>query len=425
MTPAAVTAHADDFTRESQAAIGRLRAALAAVTSAIPGAGDLRRAADLQRALKLRTTLAWQVHRFATAEDPMEEVESIPGRTALRLFVDAAQRRGVTDERIAALTEAIESFEELVRTHAGTRKTFNSMVMGGRQSDGPAADLTHRRAAFHANSHILGTQLAARLGCFLVHPCDAVRAHVATINGAIGLRRLHGRTPYVLVRGSHRYVAPDSPRDDGLNREPHASPLRTAKDQSVRGRSLLRDFCSDPEFTVRDGVDGYGNLITELVPPDLGRQGTVTGIVADIYPGSAPRYRVDEPEKIGSSGYLTSPSEVMISDFLIADGVHGPTLPTPRAFVLRNFDGGRRPEDDEVGEPSPNDILLRPSVVYLGRGSAAATSPDVPRYPEMLAEVCRQLDWDPECFHVFRCRVEYPIVPSLMFVEYDLPRESS
>src|SRR5262245_5459000 len=50
-----------------------LRSSLARLIEAIPSPEPVRRAADLQRALNLRKTLAWQMFSVAHSPDPLTE----------------------------------------------------------------------------------------------------------------------------------------------------------------------------------------------------------------------------------------------------------------------------------------------------------------------------------------------------------------
>jgi len=413
-----------NFEVESREVIVRLRGALADMIASAPGERAIHRASDFQRNFNLTTTLAWRIHRFATADDPFVEAESIPGRTAINLLLDSAGKVNVPQEKIEELSEAFDQFESLVQTHAGNRKAFNAMVLGFASAANPIVDLNHRKQAFHANSHIWGVQVATRLRTFIIRQADDHLVDVASIQGAVGLCRLHGTMPYELARNRHRYVCTDKPREGAsLNLEMHGNPIDTAVHPEMNGPALLREFSSNPDLAIRNVIDPDGTMMTELVPSALGRQGRASGMVANIFPRSTPRFEVDEPEKFVSAGYLTSPTEVMLTDILIADGAHGPRIPRPRGYVLCNFDGGRRRPEHEVGEPDPSEILDRPAVIELGRGPSVLATPEVPRYPEMFKHVCSNLGWDCNSFHVFRCRVEYPVIPSLVVVEYDLPRE--
>jgi hypothetical protein len=51
-----------------------------------------------------------------------------------------------------------------------------------------------------------------------------------------------------------------------------------------------------------------------------------------------------------------------------------------------------------------------------GSGLDGTYTPLVPDYGEMLAEVFRNLGWEPDEFFLYRVRQELPVVPSTVFM---------
>ena len=69
-----------------------------------------------------------------------------------------------------------------------------------------------------------------------------------------------------------------------------------------------------------------------------------------------------------------------------------------------------------------DDLLpARLSVDALGSGIATAASADVPLYGELLQAVFDRLAWNDEEFAVFRLRLAYPILPTAVVMQFDLP----
>ena len=62
--------------------------------------------------------------------------------------------------------------------------------------------------------------------------------------------------------------------------------------------------------------------------------------------------------------------------------------------------------------------------MLIGRGAGAVECAEIPRYPQMLKAAMAKVGWDPSMFDVYRCRVEYPVVPSTVRVLFDLPRRA-
>jgi hypothetical protein len=62
------------------------------------------------------------------------------------------------------------------------------------------------------------------------------------------------------------------------------------------------------------------------------------------------------------------------------------------------------------------------SVVHLGRGPQVLSSANVPRYAEMVQYALDRAGWDARQFDVYRCRVEFPVMPSSVMVRFEMPR---
>ena len=56
----------------------------------------------------------------------------------------------------------------------------------------------------------------------------------------------------------------------------------------------------------------------------------------------------------------------------------------------------------------------------MGKGPGALYTGDFPKYPDMGRYVFDRLGWDAARFDVYRCRVEYPVLPSSVVMEFAL-----
>src|SRR5687767_105270 len=99
------------FTQQASDALRQLRASLVELLPAIPK--DVRRPTDLQRALKLDSTLSWQVFRLAESPDPMSIAALVPGPASMKKFLDAAKRQ-VPNDLVSSTAEAFARFEKIV-----------------------------------------------------------------------------------------------------------------------------------------------------------------------------------------------------------------------------------------------------------------------------------------------------------------------
>ena len=85
----------DSFEKDAEDVLTHLRAALSRLVAAAPSV--VKRATDLQRVLDVRTSLAWQVFRVATAKDPFDTVPHIPRAESMTKILEAARSKGFRD----------------------------------------------------------------------------------------------------------------------------------------------------------------------------------------------------------------------------------------------------------------------------------------------------------------------------------------
>jgi hypothetical protein len=404
------------FEEQATHVLRRLRAAVSAVIQAIPGAHAIQKAADLQRALDIRATLAWQMYRLAYAADPLPEGSTIPGTGAMNRFFEAAVARGVPKTVAETARQAVREFKGVVQAHAGDRSAFDSMIssIGGKTS--AAVDLQHKRAAYKANSHIWGVRAKTQLSCMILRPSpsDPERVDMLGVRGLIGLRRLRPNATWEISRSRQS-------ESDGRVLQRHdpkrAIPIDPPGADDTPGFSLLQGFCSQPlpRFKSVCGPSGFASV--ELEPTDIGNKAAVTCVFADVFPAFFARYcEPDDPDPVFTShSMVRTPCEVLVHDVMIAPAVLWEPAEPLVYSDLRTVDpapGGRE-----------RDLLpTSASVVHLGKGPDVLSSPDVPRYVEMVRYALDRAGWDGRQFEVYRCRVEFPVMPSSVMVRFEMPQ---
>jgi hypothetical protein len=112
---------------------------------------------------------------------------------------------------------------------------------------------------------------------------------------------------------------------------------------------------------------------------------------------------------------VRTPCEVLVHDLLVYEGLFGPI--DPKVLVYGDQCGGQSPVASRICDL----LTVRESVDYLGLGPNVLHTPHVPRYAEMAQYAFDRLDLDGDRFDVYRCRVEYPVMPSSVVVQFDLP----
>ena len=162
-----------------------------------------------------------------------------------------------------------------------------------------------------------------------------------------------------------------------------------------------------------------GDVQTELVVNGVGNESAVTYMLGDVARNLKGPYSDDTKPALQSHAWVRVPVEVLISDTLIHEDLYG--LLTPTASVYADHDRSPRAQTFQVSES--NLLPMRVSAVYLGKGPSVLHTKDIPRYPDMVQSAFDRLGWDGERFDVYRCRVVYPVMPSTVVVDIDLPEK--
>ena len=297
----------------------------------------------------------------------------------------------------------------MVARHAGDRATFDSMVSAlGSDETAEQLNLVHRRLAFRGQRHILGVQAKTQLKLVAMQPSDdPMMLDGMRVEGFIDLRQLRGSAPLLISHSGAR-------NDDGSVVQLHREPLEPVS--GAHGLALLKDFCSKPlpELRAVEALDGF--VDGEILSQDVGNRAAVTCMEGHLTRQALNRYYSESDRVSGSVVTVRTPVEVVILDLLIHEDTFDSIKPS--VFV----------HAEHTGEMLWDGVIHKrhrlpvyQSVAYLGKGPSALHTPDVPRYAEMGRYVFERAGWDAEKFEVYRCRIEYPVMPSSIAIVFDLP----
>jgi hypothetical protein len=410
IAPLASGPEGQTFEAETAAAVQRLRAALAELIAGVRG--RVVKPTDLRRALGVDMNVCCKVLRVVSASGPLSASLHLPGIMALRMFLKAARKAGVREPAVKAAAQATDEFEELVKKHADDRTTFDSMVSA--LVDGEdAAQITfqHRRATFRGQRHLFGLEVRVQMKCLIVQPSehDPRLLDLANVTGFVSLRRLRPtRAPIVL---SPAYTM----NDDGTLRDVQREPLIPTPDQTA-GVALLREFCSEPTLQLRTVPGAPGRVYGELTGVGVGKTAAVTCVEGHLNRAAVPRFREPGNEVGAHLAEVRIPCETLLLDLVIREDTCGPINPT----ALTSADHLAEVRPPGTYAPWQHLEPLEP-VAHLGKGASVLYTPDYPRYPELGRYAFEQVGWDGDRFDVYRCRIEYPILPSTVALFFDLP----
>ena len=396
---------------EAVEVITAVRSAFADVLSALPL--PCRRAADVARILRLPRKLGWQVFKVATSPDPFTAAQHLPSPAGVTSLLKAAAAQGVSPAILERARIAASRVDSLVRIHAGDRSSLELMIdsFAGERHD--TQEEVHRRNAFKSNSYIFGSQLRTRLVLHLLKAgSDPARVDVAIVNGLYGLRRLRSDARRLLFSTGVR----DALDSNGKQTNRAALTPQDHAPDAGPTMPLMMDFCSQPlpRLQAQPPRDGYIDF--ELAEWPIGETGAVTMVSGELFYNFASRYSRPGDARGNLVAHINRPCEILVHDVM----VHRDLWPqfTPRALIYGELDRVTRAQtmrrDDDL-------LPLRVQIDELGQGIDSAASPDVPSYLDLLRTSFASLQWDPAEFRFFRLRLAYPILPSAVVVQFDLP----
>ncbi len=386
-----------------------LGGAMRGLLAQLPGGDGGWTGSELAAALDIDVNLAWKVLNVSKPGSAGAVLERVPGGAAMQILMRAAKRTGVEAATIARLEAAMGAYEELIETHAGDRSGLEALLT---HLDGSerANDIAARRAAFRANSTLLGVQTRAQLAAYIFWPERGAGGEessaMAILRGYAGFRRLRSDITWILGRGRR------TDHQGRLYGQMLPEPLDAEMAQRHEGVPLLRAFSSDVMPPVRRTIMPDGMAIDRLLPGPVGRQAALTFFFAEtMRPGLA---RVEDrgqsPLRLVVSTH--TPCEELICDTIFHKDL--PPLGEPECVTASELGGV------SVGycEPAERMTLhLGARIEDHGMGVETLHVRDLPRYPALLQGVFGRVGMNPADFRVYRVKVEYPPVASAVMIE--------
>jgi hypothetical protein len=376
--------------------MSELRAALHDLLAGLPEA--IRRAVDVERTLRLEKKLAWQVFRLSRSTG-LEEVGNVPSLVSASRLVAAARERGASDEVLNRVSNAFERFESFAVEQCGDRAGLVSLISGLTHERSESFELRERRSLFRSNAHVWGLQARAQLRTFIYKPSAPREGLYRTVavSGNVGLQGLRRGEPMSI--SSWFSMTPGT--------TPTGAEVGTAAAAAGNAEfELLKEFCSDPLPEQREVVTENGMVEVEMVIPPAGRSGAVTVYSTQTTPSPGDPHRVNP----FAGMFISVPTAEIVTDLLIPAGATDPT--TARVSVF-----GRRHHPEQVFRERRQDLLpQRERVVHYGPNDVVPAIESSPQHGAAVHEVMRRHGLHGLPFDLYRCRVLYPVLHSLIVV---------
>ena len=389
----------------------QLQEAINALLNELPDAGPAPTGPELSAALGIDINLAWKLLIISRPGASLAGLLRMPGEGALRILLNAAKHRGVSAATLEQIRDSFASFDQLIDKHAGSRAALASLlshVDGGPQR----IDVATRRAAFRANSSMLGVQAAVQLTTYVLWPetIDGERSSaLAILRGLGGFRRLRSDVSWIIGRGR---------RTDSRGR-PYGQPFPQPLDPETAGLHggvpLVKSFSSADLPPVQRTFSADGIAIDRIVAGPVGLKGSQSFFLAEtMRPGLAKAQDADNPS-LRLVTAVHTPCELLVFDVLFHQDLPGLGPPT---LVTASELGGT-----SLGYCDPKDrvlLHLGAEIEDHGRGLRTAHIPELPRYPEMLGSICDRIGVRRDEFQVYRVTIAFPPIPCGVMIERDM-----
>lgn len=389
-----------EFAAATVRAASELRAAFTKLIGAVPGGASKPR--ELQRRLEIDYWLAWRVMLLVNENEPIRMAGRVPKKPSVRRLLEAAAEKGIDQRVIDEARNAAEKFEETVRTKAGSRATFDSIVSAMTPGvDGGQIDAVERRTAFRANSHIWGTQLDLFASATIAVGLPSGNLSRCAVSMRLGFKRFR--------RGAKAIAYGRNTEDVSL-----AEPLDPVA-QKKYGGFLLPDWSSSPmpELKSHPSSDGLFEFF-ELRDDTLGQASAV-----DLTSGS--KLAEDPPWGMrGDRRYdrLVVMFRTPVARCILDYAVHRPTMGNviPQILVTDQVFPDQKPSDISSRDLLPIGIAVQ----RVEGGLASADTAAAPRYGELLRWACLRMGWDRSEFDLYRVVMDYPVLhtSAVLEVEY-------
>jgi hypothetical protein len=388
-----------DAARSSMLDLRRATAEL--VAQLVDRVGPIERPIRLAERLDLDRSLAWKVWKIAYGPSALPSAAHLPGAAAYRRFIERCEAAGVSGEQAAAAQQAFDHLAEVMTTHGGDRASGAIMLSAISDTGRARIEMSMRRAAFRANSHFLGVQVATcyQLDILLPGP-TGMRPTLLRLRGFFGLKRTRSDVAWLLGRNTP--AAADGPLA-GARREPlsdAASPHDSA--------GVVARFSSSPLPSISRRVIGGVTVEDELAPGHVGVRGLVDIVMAERVSGlpvrGGPRHAMIM--------MLTAPCERVIHEVIVADGLIRDGL----QLNVHSLVNGELPY---LRGPNCDAIPVPETISAIGRPDQVAPLAGVPRHSAMLQWMLSRAGYPAEQMTLWRSVLKFPPIPSCLAAVMD------
>jgi hypothetical protein len=361
---------------------------------------------DFARQFGVNKDIASRLFSAIRSKDPLAAVHRLPGSTALRSVLAAAEAHGADPALVRRAEESVRAFDAFVRDEFDDRAGMDALIGASLPGARRKFEATSKQTMYRGAVGLKGVTSDAILVTFIAYPTPGAEkktCNTAVVNGFVGLRRVR---PGAVIQLASVVTEPG-----------HTSATLEGGPVESPGSPLLNAFCSPPSPPVLARREGKHVHYT-LRDVGVGPKSAVDLFLAELVVGNHPRYR--DPAKPGKRWFYSGvdhPTKLLIFDLLLRRDMWPRSEPELRLYdsIIYGLADPNDPRRDK------DRLDLAETIAPLGIGTDRFRCEEVPNYPGLLAEMFNRLGQNGDDFRGYRARVAYPFYGSQVCMLFDPP----
>ena len=355
----------------------------------------IEKAADLERALRIDSPLAWRVFRIARAVDPAEAVEHLPTVNQLRRAVSQASGL-VAPPIFDAATAAVEKLGGIVSSLGGDQRGFESLVSALSPGGVRRVELQHRRSAFRANVHLWGMHVRCLSLLVIIHP----NPQTGEIDGYF----VHGYHDARPTRPGVPMILRSRLKADYIPAVPQATEAGKSIPQVSHDTDFLEAFSTlpRPSLAVSARPDGF-------VETHVSFRGVSPADAETIMLGRYVQRAFDITEDVCDLKMFVSwPCEMLHADVLMPTGLTDTAAAALELYTARDDPRQAFQLRREDRAAFHEQVRVFPAI------DRPAPSASFPRLREIFEDSVERHGWGGQTYDAYRAQVPYPMMHGLV-----------
>lgn len=392
------------FISRAKEVLFELRSSTIGVINSLPGKPGT--GTELRRTVRIDKTLAWKLISFIEQEDVFLASKYLPGKSSFDTFLKRSRKSNADQAMTERASEAYMGYLDLIEKFAGDRSSLDIILQGASDHGREKIYRDQKKECYLAQRFLYGVSCATS---FMFQVVPEIRDGITTIIGVKGFTDLQRfwENPVSL------YGLPELGRTNGSGRnaiEAFVPEIRRSRDKFI---PYYPEYCSCrmPQPSDRKIV------VDDVFPDEYTKQDEQIDLVtAQVVTSSGV---VSEEEKEGGNYFLSGVSSVFPTEVLIVDVfIHRNSRTVdPQVMVYNDLSIVGR--DQPLSNRSPSERLtFDERILHLGRGIFCSQLRDISWYTDMVSDVFHRIGENDEEYDLFRVRIEYPILPSSVVLEW-------